>query len=318
MTEHWSTSNGCHPDCPVCAADVPQAPVVEYYQHSAVLSNSRVVTVVRDRTTSNHAMYVGNSKKWSAKLIDAGVIEIVLGRSMPFMLRCVETTLCQYEKFPDTLDECVLLEPLPKPQPPAELRVTQHTLQRTPFEITFAANGDGEKKPAAEETPCAATKMTSREWATQFVVENHRFPHALDYANAGYDQGGQCDCSSIGDCVLRDACNGHSCDRNCYTQQLKDYIVMSNTKRQPAHPERPQTTEAVLMRINELEYSGRRSGKTPTRVYIPKWAEELVLNGIHLSHMRMAMKWRAGSWRPYSIYGLECIWDTAANDLAVE
>lgn len=170
-------------------------------------------------------------------------------------------------------------------------------------------------KPVAESIP---TKTTSREWAAAFAAENHRFPHALDYANAGYDQGGQCDCSSKGDCVLRDACNGHSCDRNCYTQQLKDYIVMSNTKRQPAHPERPQTTEAVLMRINELEYSGRRSGKTPTRVYIPKWAEELVLNGIHLSHMRMAMKWRAGSWRPYSIYGLECIWDTAANDLAVE
>lgn len=86
MSEHWSTPNGCHADCPVREADVAKAGAVEYYEHSAVLSNSRVVTVVRDKTTGNHAVYIGNARRWSAQVIDASILEHVIGAS-PFMLR---------------------------------------------------------------------------------------------------------------------------------------------------------------------------------------------------------------------------------------
>lgn len=238
MTEHWSTPNGCHADCPACATDAAKVAAVEYYAHSASVPNSRVATVVRDKTTGNHALYVGNDKQWASQLIDAGVLECRLGPA-PFMLRSASVTLGPDVRFPDTLDACL-----------------------------------------SSDTDAVKTiNDASREWATAFVEKNNRFPHAIDYANAGYGIGNQCDCVTVGECVLRDACNGHHCDRNCYTQQLKDYIVMSGTKRAAPRQEdsRPATVEALLARIRTMiaEYSGGT-------IHIPRWAEDLLLLGAHL------------------------------------
>ena len=262
--QHWSTANGCHPDCPACAEEAAQAVVVTPYAPAATQLNSRVVTVVRDRATGNHAMYVGNDRQWSAKLIDAGVLECVLGYS-PFMLRSTVVTLGPDVKFPDTLDACLSSD------------------------MDAIKSGD----------------TTSRAWATAFVEKHNRFPHALDYANAGFGTGTQCDCPTVGECVLRDACNGHHCDRNCYTQQLKDYIVMSHTKRaEPVQEVRPATTEALLANIRTM--IAESSGDT---IHIPRWAEDLLLQWVHLPDSRRVMQWRAGDWRPQAIYGMRCVWD---------
>lgn len=169
----------------------------------------------------------------------------------------------------------------------------------------------GEKKPAAAETPCAATKPTSREWAAAFVEKNKQFPHALDYADAGYGQGSQCDCTSVGDCVLRDA-TVSCCNRNCYTRQLQDYIALSQTKRDTAKEEcRPATTEALLAKIRTMI-----TDTACDTVRIPLWAEGLLLKGADLGEVRRAFRWQAGSWRPQSIYNLRCVWET--EELVVE
>lgn len=178
--------------------------------------------------------------------------------------------------------------------------------------------GDASSQP---ETPCEATKatkLTSREWATQFVEKNKRFPHAIDYADAGYDQGSQCDCATVGECVLRDACNGHSCGRNCYTQQLKDYIVMSNTKRSATVQEdRPKTTGGLLVHISRLasDLAGRHRGIVPTMVHMPEWAEQLLLQGTHLPNVRCHMVWQAGDWRPRDICGMQVVWGSQKLDV---
>lgn len=174
------------------------------------------------------------------------------------------------------------------------------------------ANIAREKKPTAAETPCAVAGLTSREWATAFVEKNKRFPHALDYANAGYGKGAQCDCRSLGDCVLRDAFNGQHCDRNCYTRQLQDYIATSSTKQvQPKEEQRPTTVEALLAKIRTM-----MTDVDCDTIRIPLWAERLLLQGAHLGEVRRAFRWQAGSWRPQSIYGLQCIWET--EELVVE
>jgi hypothetical protein len=165
----------------------------------------------------------------------------------------------------------------------------------------------GETKPAAVETPREPAKITSREWAAAFVEKNKRFPHALNYADAGYGQGTQCACPTVGECVLREA-TIDCCSRNCYTQQLQDYIALSSTKREPTHLGRPQTIEALVIQITSLETLYRKQGTSPTTLYMPQWAEELLLSAINLSHVRAAMEWRANDWRPYSIYGLRFVW----------
>jgi len=167
-------------------------------------------------------------------------------------------------------------------------------------------------KPAAEAIP---TKTTSREWAAAFAAANKRFPHALDYANSGYDQGSQCDCNSIGDCVLRDACGGHSCDRNCYTQQLKDYIVLSNTKAGvPKSPDqRPYTAENTPDRLYDMKrkYLERHQAARPLYVHITSEVEQL-MQECKDARTAYSAVWQAGSWRPYSIFGMECVWDSAS------
>lgn len=170
-------------------------------------------------------------------------------------------------------------------------------------------------KVGTEPTPEKAAepaKPSSREWAAAFVEKSNRFPHAIDYADAGYGTGSQCDCTTVGECVLHAACNGHHCDRNCYTQQLQDYIVMSNTKRAPSKvEERPATVEALLAKIRTM-----MTDADCDTICIPLWAEKLLLQGAHLGDVRRTMRWQAGSWRPQSIYSLRCIWET--KDLVVE
>lgn len=367
MTEHWSTPNGCHSDCPVCAADVAAAPVVEYDQHSAVLSNSRVVTVVRDNTMGNHAVYVGNAKRWSAQVIDVGTLEHVLGSS-PFMLRSASVTLSPDVKFPDTLDACMALDTdAGKPDaavrgfPAGVVTVVRDTVSRRvavyvggnllrtdsylfsyagepPMSVTMETSlkvyGEFPKQLCDVEPLCAVefskvgteptpekaaepAKPSSREWATSFVEKYKRFPHAIDYADAGFGTDSQCDCTNMSECVLRDAFNRQHCDRNCYTQQLKDYIVMSSTKRaEPKQEDRPATVEDLLSRISKLESQCRNNGKVPAIVRIPLWAEGLLLQGVHNTDVRRELRWRAGSWRPHAIWGLQCIWET--EELVVE
>lgn len=170
----------------------------------------------------------------------------------------------------------------------------------------------GEAKPAVAETPLAVVKPTSREWSTEFVEKYNRFPHAIDYADAGYGTGSQCDCTNMSECVLRDAFNRQHCDRNCYTQQLKDYIVMSTTKRAVSKQEdnRPTTAEALLSKIRTM-----MTDADCDTICIPLWAEKLLLQGANLGEVRRAMRWQAGSWRPQSIYSLRCVWET--KDLVV-
>ena len=365
MTEHWSTPNGCHQDCPACAAAAAKVVAVEYYEHSLTVPNSRVVTVVRDRTLGNHAMYVGNDKQWSSLVINARVLECVLG-SAPFMLRNVSVTLSPDVKFPDTLAECMSLDTdAVKPDaavrgfPAGVVTVVRDTVSRRiavyvggnllrtdsylcsyagepPMSVTMETalkvygefpkqlcdvkplayvvfDHAGETKPAAVETPCEATKTTSREWATAFVEKYKRFPHAIDYADAGYGTGSQCDCTNGSECVLRDAFNRQHCDRNCYTQQLRDYIVMSSTKRDAVKVEerRPTTAEALLAKIRTM-----MTDVDCDTIRIPLWAEGLLLCGANLGEVRRAFRWQAGSWRPQSIYSLKCVWET--EELVVE
>ena len=246
-----------------------------------------VVTVVRDTVSRRIAVYVGGNLLRTDSYLCSYAGE-------PPMSVTMETALKVYGEFPKQLCD---VKPLAY--------------------VVF--DRAGETKPAVAETPCASAKTTSREWATAFVEKHKRFPHALDYANAGYDKGTQCDCRSLGDCVLRDAFNGQHCDRNCYTDQLRDYIAMSNTKRaEPKQEDRPATVEELLSRISKLESQCRNNGKSPTTVYIPSWAESLLLCGIHLPEVRTTMKWRAHDWRPYSIYSLACVWGSDEFLLSVE
>lgn len=346
MSEHWSTPNGCHADCPVREADVVSAPVV--------------VTIVQDRYTYLQAMYVGDDlRQTSGSAIQASAVAGQLD-GVPAVLRFVLTELGPAQAWPSRLHDCRLAACAS-----ASITVVQDTVSRLvaiyadgrllrvdPYltmyprephmaitmqtalaryaefpkqlcdvkplcDVAFAASNDGEKTPSPAEKTCTVAKITSREWAAAFVEKNKRFPHAIDYADAGYDQGSQCACTTVGGCVLRDACNGHHCDRNCYTQQLQDYIVMFSTKRaEPKQEDRPTTVKDLLSRILKLESQCRNNGKVPTIVRIPLWAESLLLCGAHFGEVRQAFRWQAGSWRPQSIYGLQCIWET--EELVVE
>lgn len=341
MSEHWSTPNGCHADCPVCDAEGASAPVV--------------VTIVQDSRTYAQAMYVGDDlRQMSGNAIQASAVASHIDGAT-VVLQFVLTELGQSQSWPARLQDCRL-----KACASARTTVVQDTVSRLvaiyadgrllrvepyltmyPGEprmaitmqtalpryaafpkqlcdvkplcaVAFSADCDGEKTPAAAEKTCEAAKITSREWAIAFVKKHNRFPHAIDYADAGYGQGSQCACTTVGDCVLRDACNGHHCDRNCYTQQLQDYIVISNTKRAPTkEPQRPTTVEALLSQIRTM-----MTDVDCDTICIPLWAERLLLQGAHLDEVRRAFRWQAGSWRPQSIYSLQCIWET--DELVVE
>lgn len=338
MTEHWSTPNGCHSDCPVCAADVASAPVV--------------VTIVQDRYTYAQAMYVGDDlRQTSGNAIQASAVAGHMDGE-PVVLRFVLTSLGQSQSWPSRLQDCRL-----EACESASTTVVQDTVSRLvaiyvdgrllrvePYLTTYACEPRMvitmqtslaryaafpkqlcDVKPlCAVEFPKVGTELTpekaaesakpsSREWAAAFVEKNKRFPHAIDYADAGYGTGSQCDCTTVGECVLRDACNGQHCDRNCYTQQLQDYIVMSSTKRAEPKQEtgRPTTAEALLAKIRTM-----MTDTAITTVRIPLWAEGVLLQGVNLGEVRRAMRFQAGSWRPKSIYSMQCVWETA--ELVVE
>ncbi len=340
MTEHWSTPNGCHSDCPVCTADVASVPVV--------------VTIVQDRYTYAQAMYVGDDlRQISGNAIQASAVAVHMDGE-PVVLRFVLTSLGQSQSWPSRLHDCRL-----EACASASTTVVQDTVSRrvavyadgrllrvepdlqeyvgepkmpvnSIMQTSLKVYGEFPQRLCDVEPLCAVefrkvgdeptpekaaelAKPSSREWAAAFVEKNKRFPHAIDYADAGYGIGNQCDCATMGECVLRDACNGHHCDRNCYTQQLKDYIAMSNTKRAVPRQEdsRPTTAEALLSKIRTM-----MTDADCDTICIPLWAEKLLLQGAHLGDVRRAMRWQAGSWRPQSIYSLRCIWET--KDLVVE
>lgn len=267
MKEHWSTPNGCHSDCPVCAVDSVQE----------VVAAPVIVTIVQDTRTDGQAMYVGDNLRRVAKPLSATEVSAQMGDAT-VGLRVVLTTLGYMQPFPSRLQDCQTRPAIPD---------------------------------TCNDNAAAAAKPSSREWATAFVEKHNQFPHALDYADAGYGTGSQCDCKSVGDCVLRDA-TVSCCNRNCYTQQLKDYIVMSTTKRAVPKVEerRPNTVEALLAQIKTMI-----DDVDCNNIHIPEWAENLLLQGAHLGDVRRAFRWQAGSWRPLSIYSLRCVWD--ADELVV-
>ena len=207
-----------------------------------------VVTVVRDTVSRRIAVYVGGNLLRTDSYLCSYAGE-------PPMSVTMETALKVYGEFPKQLCDVK----------PLAYVVFDHA---------------GETKPAAVETPCEATKTTSREWATAFVEKYKRFPHAIDYADAGYGTGSQCDCTNGSECVLRDAFNRQHCDRNCYTQQLRDYIVMSSTKRDAVKVEerRPTTAEALLAKIRTM-----MTDVDCDTIRIPLWAEGLLLCGANLA-----------------------------------
>lgn len=82
-------------------------------------------------------------------------------------------------------------------------------------------------KPQVDADTINCSSIRSRSWATDFVLQIGRFPNAIEYANAGFGDG-QCGCEMGGQCSLRDheLCPV-SCDRNCYADQLRDFIAIT-------------------------------------------------------------------------------------------